>query len=91
MALFIRHGTKKRWRVVNKEIVFGNGIIPYTDNYSGNGIIPILNHLLTEKAAHTNNINAKSIAQELQKVGVLNYYCLFGYKYGLFVYLYRNL
>ena len=67
--------TKKRWMVIHKEIVFDNGIIPYTDDYSGNSIIPILNYLLTEKAAHTNNDDT-IIAQELRKVGVYNHYDL---------------
>ena len=72
--------TKKRWMVINKEIVFGNGIIPYTD-YSGNSITSILNHLLTEDIqtldsylAGIINNRAKTVAQKLQKVGIHNYY-----------------
>ena len=72
--------TKKRWMVINKEIVFDNGIIPYRDDYSGNGIIPILNHLLTEDIhnmpwhdADCMKWEHKSIAQELRKIEVHNY------------------
>ena len=75
--------TKKRWMVINKEIVFDNGIIPYTEDHSGNGIIPILNHLLTEDIHNLTWHNAermkrehKSIEQELQKLGIHNYYDL---------------
>ena len=72
--------TKKRWMVINKKIVFGNGIIPYTD-YFGDSITSILNHLLTEDmhnmdwylAAHINE-RAEKVALKLQKVGVHNYY-----------------
>jgi len=71
--------TKKRWMVFNKEIVFGNGIIPYT-NYSGGGIISIWNHLLTKDihnmqwqlTAHINK-KAEKVGQKLRKVGVHNY------------------
>ena len=73
--------TKKRWMVINKEIVFDNGIIPYTEDHSGNGIIPILNHLLTEDIHNLTWHNAermkrehKSIEQELRKLGIHNYY-----------------
>ena len=69
--------------MINKEIVFDNGIIPYTDDYSGDGIITILNHLLTEDI-HTMSWHDadcmkwehKSIEQELRKLGVHNYYDL---------------
>ena len=69
--------------VINKEIVFNNGIVPYMDDYSGDGIIPILENLLIHDIhnmtwQYTAQINwkAKSIAQGLQKVGVHNYYDL---------------
>ena len=75
--------TKTRWMVINKEIVFDNDIIPSTDDYSGGGIIPILKNLLTEDIHNMTwqyraqiNWNAKSIAQELWKVEVHNYYDL---------------
>ena len=69
--------TQKRWMVINKAIVFDNGVIPYT-NVSGGGIIPILSHLCTK-----NNVwhmekqiqqNSKNVEHELQRVGVHNYY-----------------
>ena len=72
--------TQKRWMVINKAIVFDNGIIPYTDD-SGDGIIPILSHLHSKdnrKRAHwaQTQQNIKIIEQEFRKVGVHNYYDL---------------
>ena len=64
--------TQKRWMVINKEVVFGNGIIPYTDD-SSNGIIPILSHLCTkENVWHMEKQiqqNLKNVEQELRRVG----------------------
>ena len=66
--------------VINKAIVFDNGIISYTDN-SGDGIMPILNHLHTEtnrKLLHWAQVqqNIEIVEQEFRKVGVHNYYDL---------------
>jgi len=36
--------TKKRWMVIDKKIVFGNGVIPR--DHTGNAIIRILQHML---------------------------------------------
>ena len=72
--------TQKRWMVINKAIVFDNGMIPYTDD-PGDGIIPILSHLHTKpsgKSLHWAQIqqNIKIVEQEFRKVGVHNYYDL---------------
>jgi len=68
---------KERWMVINKEIVFDNGIIPYT-NDSGDGIIPILSHLCTkDNVWHMEKRiqqNSKNVEKELRRVGVHNYY-----------------
>ena len=69
--------TQKRWMVINKAIVFDNGIIPYT-NDSGDGIIPILSHLCTkDNVWHMEKRiqqNTKNVEKELRRVGVNNYY-----------------
>ena len=59
--------TKKRWMVINKEIVFANGIIPLTD-YSVDSITSILNHLLTEDIHHMNGYLAAHVNKNQKRL-----------------------
>ena len=75
--------------VIKKAIVFDNGIIQYT-NDSGYNIIPILGHLCTkDNVWHMEKLiqqNTKNVEQELQKLGVHNYYdVIIHHKLGILV------
>ena len=72
--------TKKRWTVIDRKIVFGNGVIPC--DHTGDAIIYILKYMSTEDipdmprelAAHINiNKKAVKVAQVIIKAGVHDY------------------
>ena len=64
--------TKKRWMVIDKKIVFDNGVIPC--DHTGDAIIYILNHMmpLTTDTRHYSDSPIK-IAEAITKAGVHDY------------------
>jgi len=63
--------TKKRWMVIDKKIVFGNGVIP--SDHTGDAIIYILKNIMPRNIYHRRDEMANKMAQAITKTGVYDY------------------
>ena len=59
--------TKKRWMVIDKKIVFNNGVIP--SDHTGDVIIYILKHMMPLNMYFNRNRVSNKIAQAITKAG----------------------
>ena len=62
--------TKKRWMVIDKKIVFDNGVIPC--DHTGDAIIYILKHMMPSKTYFYSD-SPNKIAEAITKAGVHDY------------------
>ena len=62
--------TKKRWMVIDKKIVFDNGVIP--SDHTGDAIIYILKHMMPPNT-YSYRYNPYEIAKAITKAGVHDY------------------
>ena len=63
--------TKKRWMVIDKKIVFGNGVIP--SDHTGDAIVYILKNIMPRNIYYHRDDMANKMAQAITKTGVYDY------------------